>query len=104
MEWVLLSVVTFGATLAAGLVLTYHTQLSSRAMRAVGLVVAVVRWPFIWTWKFLRNALTRTLADRVTNLEQRLDSQESVLRSVQSRLGLRGSDQPTAKGEESGDE
>lgn len=85
-----LFLVTFAGGAAAGLVVVYHRTLAGWGLRCFRFSFLVATWPVRKAWGRLQSALSGSLASRVGDVEQRLDSLESILRSIRDRLPAPG--------------
>jgi hypothetical protein len=85
-----LFLITFAATVAGGLVVVYRERLATLALRCVLGGCRLLRSPCSAAWTRFQRALVRPVADRLGALDERLDSLESILRSVQDRVGIGG--------------
>lgn len=98
MELVLASaLLTFAATVAGGLFLKYHETLGRRALNVVVATLRLARWPVATLWKRCQRAIMAPVSYRLDDAEQRLDSQESILRSRQMARGTHGPEDESRK-------
>ncbi|MCH8814418.1 MAG: hypothetical protein IH957_04870 [Chloroflexi bacterium] len=79
-------VATLLATALAALGVTYRKDITTGIHRVAAALWRAAVFPFKFMWNNLQKSVTANHTHEMERLEQRLDSQESIVRSIQRRL------------------